>query len=215
MGLARNCRADESLAIFRQLLMHRGLKPDKVTLMGVLVACGYANFVNEGNQIFSSMKKVHGVDPENEHYAYMVELLCRVGMINEANDIAEKMPFEPSSHIWKPILCASIDLGDIRLAERVAEKMLESEPKSWLPYLVLIKLYEMTWRWENSVRIRYALDKQKMKCTQGSSKIGINGSVYCFEANQLQIHGGRYTWATLELLSWDSDDQRSAEYFLT
>lgn len=65
------------------------------------------------------------------------------------------------------------------------------------------------------MRIRYALDKQKMKCTQGSSKIGINGSVYCFEANQLQIHGGRYTWATLELLSWDSDDQRSAEYCLT
>ncbi|CAN7139346.1 unnamed protein product [Brassica rapa subsp. narinosa] len=214
MGLARNSRADESLAIFRQLLMHRGLKPDKVTLMGVLVACCYANFVNQGIQIFSSMKKVHGVDPENEHYACIVDLLCRVGMINEANDIAEKMPFEPSSHIWEPILYASIDIGDTRLAERVAERMLESEPKSSFPYLVLIKLYEMTWRWENSVRIRYALDKQKLKCAQGSSKIGIKHSVYCFEANQLQIHGGHDTWATLELLSWDSDDQRSAEQFL-
>ncbi|CAH8356811.1 unnamed protein product [Eruca vesicaria subsp. sativa] len=214
MGLARNNRPYESLAIFSQLLMHRGLKPDKVTLMGVLVACCYANFVNEGIQMFSSMKKVHGVDPENEHYACIVELLCRVGMISEANDVAEKMPFEPSSHIWEPILYASIDLGDTRLAERVAERMLESEPKSSFPYLVLTKLYEMTWRWENSVRIRYAMNKQKLKYAQGSSKIGIKSSVYCFEADQLQIHGGHDTCATLELLSWDSYHQRSTEHFV-
>ncbi|KAG2305311.1 hypothetical protein Bca4012_064374 [Brassica carinata] len=214
LGLARNNRADESLAVFRQLLMHRGLKPDKVTLTGVLLACCYGNFIDEGIQIFSSIEKAHGIDPENEHYACIVELLCRVGMITEANDIAEKMPFEPSSHIWESILYASLELGDTRLAERVAERMLESEPKSSLPYLVLIKLYEMTWRWENSVRIRYALDKQKLKCAQGSSKLGIKCSVYFFEANQLQIHGGHDTWATLELLSWDSDDQKSAEHFV-
>ncbi|CAA7024449.1 unnamed protein product [Microthlaspi erraticum] len=70
-------------------------------------------------------------------------------------------------------------------------------------------LYEMNWRWEKSVRIRYAMNKHKLKCAQGSSKIGSKSSVYRFEADQLQIHGGYDTCETLELLSWDSDDQRT------
>ncbi|ESQ31038.1 hypothetical protein EUTSA_v10011320mg [Eutrema salsugineum] len=216
MGLARNNLAAESLAIFHQLLIDRALKPDRVTLMGVLVACCYAGFVNEGIQIFSSIGKTYGVNPCNEHYACIIELLCRAGMINEAIDIAKKMPFEPSSHIWEPIICASLDLGYTRLAETVADIMLGSEPESSFPYRVLIKLYEMTWRWENSVRIRYAMNKHNLKCAQGSSKIGIKSSVYIFEDDQLQIHGGYDTCATLELLSWDSDDQKlhwSEEHF--
>jgi pentatricopeptide repeat protein len=208
MGLARNSRAVESLAIFNQLLMNQSLKPDRVTLMGILVACCYAGFVNEGIQIFSSMEKAHGVNPGNEHYACIIELLCRVGMINEAKDIADKIPFEPSSHIWEPILCASLDLGDTRLAETVAKTMLESEPKSSFPYLVLIKIYEMTWRWENSVKLRYAMNEHKLKSAQGSSKISIESSVFSFEADQLQIHGGHDTCALLDLLSWDSFDQK-------
>ncbi|KAG7656607.1 Pentatricopeptide repeat [Arabidopsis suecica] len=208
MGLARNSRAVESLAIFNQLLMNQSLKPDRVTLMGILVACCYAGFVNEGIQIFSSMEKAHGVNPGNEHYACIIELLCRVGMINEAKDIADKIPFEPSSHIWEPILCASLDLGDTRLAETVAKTMLESEPKSSFPYLVLIKIYEMTWRWENSVKLRYAMNEHKLKSAQGSSKISIQSSVFSFEADQLQIHGGHDTCALLDLLSWDSFDQK-------
>ncbi|KAL1206960.1 Pentatricopeptide repeat-containing protein [Cardamine amara subsp. amara] len=211
MGLARNSRAAESLAVFNQLLIHdRGLKPDRVTLMGTLIACCYAGFVKEGIQIFSSMEKTHGVNPGNEHYACIIELLCRAGMINEAKHIADNIPFEPSSHIWEPILSASLDLGDTRLAETVAKRMLESdsEPKSAFPYLVLIKLYEMTLRWENSVRIRYAMNEHKLKSAQGSSKIGMKSSVYSFEADQLQIHGGHDTCLILELLSWDFVDQK-------
>lgn len=209
MGLARNNIAAESLAVFNQLLIDdQGLKPDRVTLMGVLIACCYAGFVKEGIQIFSSMEKAHGVNPENEHYACIIELLCRVDMINEAKDIADKIPFEPSSHIWEPILSASLDLGDTRLAETVAKRMLESEPKSSFPYLVLIKLYEMTLRWENSVKIRYAMNEHKLKSAQGSSKIGIKSIVYNFDADQLQIHGGHDTYAVLELLSWDYVDQK-------
>ncbi|XP_010480962.2 PREDICTED: pentatricopeptide repeat-containing protein At1g43980, mitochondrial [Camelina sativa] len=208
MGLARNSRAAQSLAVFNQLLMNRGLKPDRVTFMGILIACCYAGFVNEGIQIFSSMVKTHGVNPGNEHYASIIELLCRAGMIIEAKDIADKIPFKTSSPIWEPILCASLDLGDTRLAETMAKTMLESEPKSSFPYLVLIKLYEMTWRWENSVKIRYAMNEQKIKSAQGSSKIGIKSSVYSFEADQLQIHGGQDTCAVLDLLSWDFVDQK-------
>ncbi|CAD5314737.1 unnamed protein product [Arabidopsis thaliana] len=208
MGLARNSRAVESLAIFNQLLMNQSLKPDRVTLMGILVACCYAGFVKKGIQIFSSMEKTLGINPGNEHYACVMELLCRVGMINEAKDIADKIPFEPSSHIWEPILCASLDLEDTRLAETVAKVMLDTKPKSSFPYLVLIKIYEMTWRWENSVKLRYAMNEHKLKLAQGSSKIGIKSSVFSFEADQLQIHGGHDTYAVLDLLSWDSFDQK-------
>ncbi|CAN8302675.1 unnamed protein product [Cochlearia groenlandica] len=207
-GLSKNNIAAESLVVFRRFLMDRCLKPDRVTFAGVLIACCYAGFVNKGIKIFSSMEKTHGVSPGNEHYACIIELLCRVGMINEAKYIADNIPFEPSSHIWEPILCASLDLGDTMLAETVAKRMLESEPKSSFPYLVLIKLYEMTWSWENSVRTRYAMNEHKLKCIQGSSKIGLRSSVYSFEANKLQVHGGYDTFEILELIDWDYNDQK-------
>ncbi|XP_010533388.1 PREDICTED: pentatricopeptide repeat-containing protein At1g43980, mitochondrial isoform X2 [Tarenaya hassleriana] len=207
VGLARNSRATKCLGIFPHFLK-QGLKPDQVTFTSMLLACCEAGFVSEGVRIFSSMEK-YGIGINDEHYACLVDLLCRGCMISEAIDIAQNMPFEPSSRVWEIILTACLNLGDLFLAEAVAERMLESEPESLFPYQVLANIYETNWQWEELVRIRYAMEKSGLKLVLDSSKIGVKNKVYTFDAGQIQIHGSHETYAILTLLIWDSEYQNA------
>ncbi|KAA8546487.1 hypothetical protein F0562_002774 [Nyssa sinensis] len=149
LGLARIGRLAETLDLFKELLME-GLPPDRITLAGVLLACNYGVFVDVGMSIFSSMEKEYGIIPSNDHYCCIVDMLCRAGKLKEAMDIVKTMPHEPSALIWESILRACGLHGDLKLTERVAERMIKCEPRSSLPYLVLARAYEMRSRWETS-----------------------------------------------------------------
>ncbi|CAL0327437.1 unnamed protein product [Lupinus luteus] len=94
-------------------LIREGIPHDRITLAAVLLACNYRRFVDEAIQIFSSMEKDFGVKPGEEHHVYVVELLSRA--VHE----------------------------DPRVIEIVAEKIMEREPRTPLPYLVLARAYEM------------------------------------------------------------------------
>lgn len=208
-GLSQNGRTFETLETFAELV-RRGPLPDSITLAGVLTACNHGNFIDEGMRIFSSMQKEYGIAPEHEHYASIVDMLSRVGKLKEAMDIIAEMPYQPSFMIWGSILRGSAIQGDLKLAERVAEKMMELEPKSSLPYLVLARAYEMRGRWESMVRVRKAIKHKCLNNITGSSKIGIKNQVYTFEATQLLHHGGRDIYLVLRSLTW----QMKAEGYL-
>jgi pentatricopeptide repeat protein len=42
-------------------MLAQGLKPDRVTFIGVLSACSRAGFVEKGHQYFESIIKEHGI----------------------------------------------------------------------------------------------------------------------------------------------------------
>ncbi|XVF39196.1 hypothetical protein PTKIN_Ptkin01aG0016200 [Pterospermum kingtungense] len=205
MALARNGRAVETLDLFEELL-REGPAPDRITLAGVLLACRCGAFVDTGMRIFSSMEKEFGVSPCDEHYAYILDLLCHAGKLKEAFDILGSMPSEPSFLVWKSVLLAIATYIDLNSTEMVAAKMIELKPQSSLPYLVLNCAYEMRGRWEGMIRIRKAM-KQRLKKMVGCSWIGIKNNVYTFEADRLQHEGGKDIYSTLGLLDWDLEDQ--------
>ncbi|KAI9201411.1 hypothetical protein LWI28_023115 [Acer negundo] len=153
MGLSCNGRVFQTLEMFKELLKE-GPAPDRITLTGVLLACKYGGLIDEGMIIFSSMEKAYGVTPGYDHYACIIDLLCRVGKLKEAIDITNTMPYEPSYSIWEAILRASAIHEDLSLTERVAGRMMEMEPQSSLPYLVLAQKYERRGRLEAVVRMR-------------------------------------------------------------
>jgi hypothetical protein len=72
----------------------------------------------------------------------LMDLLCRDGRLDQALNVAESMPCEPGSLIWESILHSCLIHGDLKLSERVAERLMESEPESSLPYLVLARINE-------------------------------------------------------------------------
>ncbi|EOY16505.1 Tetratricopeptide repeat-like superfamily protein, putative [Theobroma cacao] len=205
MGLAHNGRAVETLEIYKELL-REGPAPDRITLAGVLLACRYGAFVDIGMSIFSSMEEKFGVIPCDEHYACIVELLCHAGKVKEACDILEAMPFDPSYLVWESIVLATATYANPNLTESMAAKMIELEPQSSLPYLVLNHAYEMRGRWEGMIRVRKAM-KSRLKKIVGCSWIGIQNHVYMFRADQLHHDGGRDIYLILRLLTWDLEEK--------
>lgn len=209
MGLTLNGRSVEAIDTFKELHT-RGPLPDQISLTGVLRACSYGGFVDEGTFIFSKMEEYYGVRPCNEHYACLVDLLCQDGRLHDAIEITEMMPYEPNSTIWQSLLHACAIHGDVGLAAKVAVRLMESEPQLSLPYVVLGRIYEMRGQWEDAVRVRAAMKRNVVK-NVGCSWIVIKNHVYSFSAEQLQQHAGRDIYSILRLLTWEKGETMPAE----
>ncbi|XP_051150760.1 pentatricopeptide repeat-containing protein At1g43980, mitochondrial isoform X2 [Andrographis paniculata] len=188
-ALTHNGKFVEAIQFFENLLQS-GLGPDQISFSGVLLACRYGRFIEEGMAFLFAMQKQYGGWPITEHYAYVVDMMIQAGRINEAVYLLHMMECEPNDLIWESILCACWDYGSAELIEQAANRMIELETKSSLPYLVLDKLYEKTGRWESLARVRR---KMKMRITEevvDCSWVGIRGHIYSFTAIEM-IHYGR------------------------
>ncbi|PON35295.1 Tetratricopeptide-like helical domain containing protein [Trema orientale] len=201
MGLTQNGYVLKALDIFEKLV-NEGPQPDRITLLGVLLACNYGILVDEGMRIFSSMEKEYGIVPEDEHYLCIVDMLSRVGKLKEAMDVKAEMPNEASYILWRSVLRGSDIQGDLKLVESVGERMMELKPKSSLPYLVLARVYEMRGKWESVVRVREAMKCYCINDMVECSWIGLKNRVYTFKADQLLHHGGEDIYKVLKLLFW-------------
>ncbi|KAK1371220.1 pentatricopeptide repeat-containing protein, mitochondrial [Heracleum sosnowskyi] len=204
LGLTCNGKLSESLDLFKDLL-ERGPPPDHVTMTGVLSACNYGGFVDEGMSIFALMEKQYGVKPVSEHYVCIVDMLSRAGHLEEALNTLETMPCEPKVLGWISILYASEMYNDLRFMERASERILELEPQSLLPYMVLAKAYERRGRWESLVRVKIVMEKSHSKEMVGVSSVGIRNRIYLFRENQLLHCGGKDIYSTLRLLAEDME----------
>ncbi|KAI8531422.1 hypothetical protein RHMOL_Rhmol11G0135600 [Rhododendron molle] len=123
------------------------------------------------------------------------------GKLKEAMDIVEAMPREPSPVIWASILQGIGADGDLNFTERVAERLIEYDPHSSLPYLVLDRAYEMRGKWESMVRVRKALKESSEKKVIGCSRIGIRNHTFVFKENHIPRYEGKDIYSLLTLLS--------------
>ena len=73
----------EVLKLFKQMLQ-KGIDLDHITIISVLSACSHTGLVNEGCKYFNSMIKDYNLVPRIEHYACIIYLLGRAGLLNEA-----------------------------------------------------------------------------------------------------------------------------------
>ncbi|XP_004503044.1 pentatricopeptide repeat-containing protein At1g43980, mitochondrial [Cicer arietinum] len=208
MGLSYNGKVSVTIDLFKELV-REGTPPDQITFAAVLLACNYGNLVDEGIKIFSLMEMEFGIKPEEEHYSYVVEMLCRAGKLKEAIAIVKKMSYGTTLDIWRSILSACAVHGDLQTIEIIATKILERAPKTTLPYLVLAQAYQMRGRWESMVRVRKAMKNRGTKEFTGCSWVGIKNHLYTFESNQLQHYGGKDLYLLLNLLAWEMETEGS------
>ncbi|XP_056174822.1 pentatricopeptide repeat-containing protein At1g43980, mitochondrial isoform X2 [Syzygium oleosum] len=206
VGLTRNGKVIEALGLFAKLLQV-GLPPDRITLYAVLQACNYGGFFTEGLATFSCMEEAYAIIPGEEHYTCVLNLLTQYGKLQEIVDVVETMPYEPNYGMWELMLRLCSLHVDLELMEEVVGKMIEVEPQSSAPYLVLAREYEMRGRWEGIVRVRMAMKEGGVRKKVGCSWIGINNHVFAFREDQLQYHGGEDVYVVLSLLAWVMERQ--------
>ncbi|GAB4836003.1 hypothetical protein Ancab_000921 [Ancistrocladus abbreviatus] len=170
-----NCALD----MFFEMQMY--VMPNHVTLVAILTACSHSGFVDEGLNIFRSMKDRYNIEPRLEHYGCLVDLLVRSGKVEDAINVIEKMPMKPSQSIWGSVLGAC-RTKNMEIAKLASAELLKLEPEEEGGYILLSNMYASCGKWRHSDKIREIMDSQGIKKTAGSSCLAINGVEHEFLA---------------------------------
>ncbi|CAN6447703.1 unnamed protein product [Victoria cruziana] len=126
-GLAQNGLGEDAIDLFDQF-KKVGLKPDGMMFIGVFAACASLFAVDEGMLHFESMSKEYGIVPSMEHYVAIVDMLGKAGHIDEALEVMENMPVEPTVHVWEILMNLCRVHGYTELGDRCAQLVEQLDP---------------------------------------------------------------------------------------
>ncbi|XP_022140840.1 pentatricopeptide repeat-containing protein At4g25270, chloroplastic [Momordica charantia] len=159
--ISAHSNTSEALEYFEQMESH-GVLPDTVTFVSLLSTCAHLGLVKEGERLHSVMKGKYGIRPTMEHYACMVNLYGRAGLIEEAYRIIIRgMELEAGPTVWGALLYACfLRNGSVDIAEIAAEKLFELEPDNELNFELLMKIYGNAGRSEDEKRVRLMMKER-------------------------------------------------------
>ncbi|WOG91220.1 hypothetical protein DCAR_0310468 [Daucus carota subsp. sativus] len=178
-GFAQNGRGKEAMQIYDKM-QSSGLKPNRVTLLGILSACNHAGLVNEGYFYF---KQARLRDPDMltpEHYSCMVDLLSRSGRFEEAEKFIRDLPFNPGLGFWKALLGGCHIHSNMQLGEFAAQKIMALDPEDVSSYVLLSNSHSAAERWENVSMVRHKMAEKGLQRVPGCSWIEIRSNIHVF-----------------------------------
>ncbi|KAL4621639.1 hypothetical protein ACB092_06G243700 [Castanea dentata] len=156
------------------------VKPDDITFIGVLNACGHAGLVKEGLICFDLMRRVHKVEPKLQHYGCMIDIFGRSGQIEEARALIEEMPIEPNDVIWRTLLGACKHQENFNIGEPIANHLIRLDYNNPSSYVLLSNIYAGQGMWNEVSRVRMIMKERNLKKTPGCSWIELEGTVHEF-----------------------------------
>lgn len=181
-GYAHNGRGEEAIAMFEKMVSETNLKPNNVTLLGLLFACNHAGLIREGYLYFKKAANDYN-DPnllQPEHYACMVDMLSRSGHFKEAEELIKSMPLEPGIGFWKALLGGCQIHSNKHLAKLAASKILEMDPRDVSSFVMLSNAYSAAEKWQNVSEIRRKMKEMGLKRVTGCSWIEVRDQVRVF-----------------------------------
>ncbi|KAI3450915.1 hypothetical protein Pfo_007580 [Paulownia fortunei] len=181
-GLAFHGYAEEALAMFDKMEKEK-IEPNRVIFVSVLAACTHAGLVEEGKRRFHEMTSRYSILPEIEHYGCMVDLLCRVGLLEEALVLIRSIRMEPNSVIWGALLGGCKLYKNLDIAQVAVDRLMVLEPNNSGYYTLLINMYAEANRWSEVVKIRATMKERGVeKIWPGSSWIEVKKKMHQFAA---------------------------------
>lgn len=199
-GYAEHGCGREAIELFECMRL-AGLRPDGVTFVGVLSACCHEGLLDLGFEYFRSMREVHSIEPRREHYGCMVDLLCRAGLVEAAERLAETMPHEPDDVVWSMLLRACRVHGHADCGQRAAERILEAQPNCAGTHITLCNMYAAAGRWGDAADARKLMRSKGVKKEPGWSWITLGDGVSVFAAGDRMHRETERIYAMLELLA--------------
>lgn len=180
-GYKMHGRAFDALRTF-ELMISSGYKPDGVTFVALLSACSHVGLVKKGKDLFDQMKRVFRIKPQLEHYACMIDLLGRAGLLQEASDLVNAMPMEPNAHVWGSLLNSCKMYKNTEFAKLISSRIFSLDSDMTGSYMLLSNIYATTGRWEDSASVRVSAKTKGLKKIPGQSWIEVKKKVYMFSS---------------------------------
>ncbi|KAK1321816.1 putative pentatricopeptide repeat-containing protein [Acorus calamus] len=183
-GCAQHGEGQTALEIFERMI-REGVKPNWVTFVAVLSACGRSGLVDEGVYHFRSMGEVYRVKAHEEHYTCLVDLLARAGRVHEAYEIIkERMPFKAGASTWGALLNGCRFIGELKLG--LIWELLVLEPNTASNHVLLANMYAKNGMWEEKGRVRGLMKEKGLKKESGYSWIEVGKEMYVFGAEEME-----------------------------
>ncbi|EFJ30214.1 hypothetical protein SELMODRAFT_90222 [Selaginella moellendorffii] len=137
---ARHGRSRAAREVFERMAWE-GVQPSGVAFVSILAACSHGGLLLPSRSYFLAMSGDHGIAPSMEHYGCVIDLLGRLGMMEELMDLIAAMPFEPGGIEWRNVLGACRTQSDVENGSDAAEIARELEPEHAAAYVMLFGLY--------------------------------------------------------------------------
>ncbi|KAK4343193.1 hypothetical protein RND71_039009 [Anisodus tanguticus] len=163
-------------------MIETGIRPDGTVFVSVLSACSHAGLTKKGLDYLDLMKREFRLKPRSEHYSCVVDLLGRVGRLEEARKLIELMEVEPDGAVWGALLGACKIHKNVELAELAFNKVVELEPTNIGYYVLLSNIYTEANNSEGILRVRLMMRERKLKKDPGYSYFECKGKTHLFVA---------------------------------
>lgn len=169
----------KAVCLFEQM-MHKEIRPNEVTFVGVLSACSHAGLLEEGNKYFRLMKEVYGIKPGVEHFTCMVDLYGRAGHLDKAKEFIHENGISHLTGVWKSFLSSCRLHKNIEMGKWVSETLLQLEPLDSGPYILLSNMCATSERWEEAAKMRSLMQQRRVNKVPGQSWIQLKNQVHTF-----------------------------------
>lgn len=179
-GYAEHGLSQQAIDLFEQLI-EVGLRPDTVTFIGVLTACSHAGLVDLGFRYFNLISN-YKLSLSKEHYGCMIDLLCRAGRLNEAENMIANMPYSGDDVVWSTLLRACRLHGNVELGTLAARKLIEMDPNCASTHITLANLYSAKGKKIEAAEVRRLMRTKGVIKEPGWSWIKIRDCVSAFAA---------------------------------
>lgn len=182
VGYAQNGFGKEALEIY-DMMQINGVKPNDITFIGVLSACGHVGLLQEGLCHFNSMIGDYRITPRADHLACMVSLFARSGQTQEAFDFIRRFPGEPDKVVWRCLLSGCKSNKDVILGKYAAERILSIDPDDTSAHIMLSNIYADLRMWNELAETRKLMKEKTLKKDTGFSWTELKNSIVLFTAS--------------------------------
>ncbi|KAF6176615.1 hypothetical protein GIB67_034477 [Kingdonia uniflora] len=179
-GFGLHGRANEAIRLYDYMLKSK-IQPDKVTFVGLLMACSHSGLIEKGQVIFKSMVSVYGFVPGEDHVACMVDIFGRSGLLSQASKMIDKYKISRET-----LLGACAAQGDLGNGLKLGEDLVKMDPQKEIGYVMLSNMYCASGQWKKAEKVRKEMVEHGVKKMPGCSWIEVKNSLTVFVAEEIK-----------------------------
>ncbi|KAI4321630.1 hypothetical protein MLD38_034991 [Melastoma candidum] len=184
-ALGQHGHGTQAVELF-DIMLREDIVPDRISFLTVLSACSHAGLVKEGKKYFKLMSADYNITPGEDHYARLIDLLCRAGKITEAKDTIDAMPYSPGAPIWEALLAGCRTHNNIDVGTEAAEKLFELTPQHDGTYILLSNMFSAAGWWDKAAEVRKLMKERGVKKEPACSWIEVESKVHVFLADDAE-----------------------------
>ncbi|TYK08449.1 pentatricopeptide repeat-containing protein [Cucumis melo var. makuwa] len=170
-GFTMHGMGKEAMESF-EIMVKEGHEPNRVTFLSIVSACSHGGLVEEGLEFIKKMVAEYQIKPDIMHYGSLIDMLGRAGRIEEAEKIALEIPKEIANVvIWRTLLGACSFHGNVSMAERVTQRILNMEGAYGGDYVLMSNIFAAAGKYGDAERWRRSMDSSNFSKIPGQSLV--------------------------------------------